>query len=375
MWRETTKHERNLRIFEEELDGFLPRRILDFHVHVFPPGVLPEGELCSCAGHPIAQYDLRDLARDMQEVYPGRETSAVCFGMPNPAYDRTRNNDYVAEQCDRLRFFPLRLFDPIEDTPERLREDLVAGRFLGLKPYLDYVRKPDPNQVEIHEMLPAWAMEIVNDLGRIVMLHIPRKGRLADPLNQAQVVELCERYPRARIVLAHAGRAYFLKNIVGHLERLKGVPNLYFDVAMLNHWEVLEHLFREIDPLRILYGTDIPIALAPGKSVEINDQYTYVTPVPWELSISDGHGKLVFTSFLYEELRAIKKAVERLGLGRDFVERVFFENGTTLLHECNIECGGPTSACEAQPPFAVETPPRDQATQPRAAGPHSPGAA
>ena len=82
---------------------------------------------------------------------------------------------------------------------------------------------------------------------------------------------------------------------------------------------------------KILFGTDIPIALAPGKSVEINDQYTYVTPVPWKLSISDDHDKIKFASFLNEQLRAIKKAVRSAGLGGDFVEQIFFSNGMKLL--------------------------------------------
>ena len=86
-------------------------------------------------------------------------------------------------------------------------------------------------------------------------------------------------------------------------------------------------------PESILFGTDIPIALAPGKSIEINDQYTYVTPGPWPLSISDAHGRLVFTSFLYEELRAIKKAVRRLRLADQFVEGIFYTNGIQLLEE------------------------------------------
>ena len=37
MWQETTVHERNRKIFEEEIDPWLPERILDFHVHVFMP--------------------------------------------------------------------------------------------------------------------------------------------------------------------------------------------------------------------------------------------------------------------------------------------------------------------------------------------------
>lgn len=339
MWRETTKHERNMRIWHEELDEFVPEKVLDFHVHVFCEGVLAEGETMSCAGHDIVKYDLDDLRQDLSELYPGRETSAVCFGFPNVGNDKELNDRYVAEQCDNARFFPLRLFDPLNDTPEKVERDFEENAFLGFKPYLNYVRKADPNDVEIHEMMPDWAMKIADERGLIVMLHIPRKQRLADPLNQSQIVELCKRYPNAKIVLAHVGRAYYVKNVVGYLDRLKVLPNLWYDLAMLNNWEVLEYLFKTAPAERILYGTDIPIAVAPGKSVEINDQYTYVTPAPWRLSISDDHEKLVFTSFLYEELRAIKKAVARTGHSRKFVRQLFYDNGMALLKD-TMQSGG-----------------------------------
>ena len=333
MWRETTKHERNRVIFREELDGFLPRRILDFHVHLLNREAVPAGQTFSCAGHPLPQYGFEDFTGDLADAYPGRETFAVCFGAPHIDYDRDVNNRYIASGCDHKRFFPLRLFDPVRDTADGLRRDLADGRFLGIKPYLDYVRKADRNDVEIHEMLPPWCMEVMAERGLLVMLHIPRRERLADALNQRQIEELCTRYPTVTIVLAHIGRAYYLKNVAGHLDRLKDLPNLAYDLAMLNNWEVLEHVFATVPRERLLYATDIPIALAPGKSVEINDQYTYVTPVPWELSISDDHRRIVFTSFLYEELRAIRKAVERLGLGREFVEGLFYGNGMKLLRQ------------------------------------------
>ena len=182
-------------------------------------------------------------------------------------------------------------------------------------------------------MLPNWAMEIADARRLILVLHIPRKERLADPLNQRQIVELCRRYPGAKVVLAHVGRAYFTKNIVGNLDRLRDIPNLWFDLAMLNNADVLEYLFRTVPREKILYATDIPIALAPGKSIEINNQYTYVTPVPWHLSVTDDKRKIVFTSFLYEELRAIKTAAERLSLGKDFARAIFYENGMRLLKD------------------------------------------
>jgi len=330
MWRETTQHERNLRIWNDELDEFVPRRILDFHAHVFDTDTLGEGETFSAGGQPLDRYGFDDLDGDLAASYPHRQTAAVCFGIPNPACDKAANDRYVAAGCDGKRRFALRLLDPAED-PAEVRRDVLAGGFVGFKPYLRYVPKADPNDVEIDEMLPAPLMRVADDLGLIVMLHIPRRRRLADPVNQRQLVRLCANYPRAKIVLAHIGRAYYLSNIVGRLDDLVDLPNLHYDLAMLNNAEVLEYLFARAAPDRILHATDTPIALAPGKSVEINDRYTYVTPVPWELSICDDRGKLRFTSFLYEQLRATKKAVGRLGLERRFVEAIFWDNGMKLL--------------------------------------------
>lgn len=330
MWRETTQHPRNLKIWREEFEDFMPPKVLDFHVHLLNAETLPPGEKFSSAGHFVGKYDLDDLRHDMPLTYPGRDAYAVCFGFPNERYNQAANNAYVASVCDGKRFFPFRLIDPAEDTAA-VRRDVIEKGFLGFKPYLNYVRNVPVGDIEVRHMLPDAVMQIADDLGLIVMLHIPRKERLADPVNQRQVIELCRQFPKAKIVLAHIGRAYYLKNIVGHLEKFLGLDNLWIDLTMIGNWEVLEHAFKVFPHGRILYGTDIPLALAPGKSVEINDQYTYVTPVPWELSISDDHKKLVFTSFLYEELRAIKKAVERLGLPRSFVEGVFFDNGMKLL--------------------------------------------
>jgi hypothetical protein len=330
MWRETTKHSRNRRIWDEELSDFVPEHVLDFHVHIMNAGVIPAGKTFSSGGHDIAKYDLADLEQDLREMYPGRQTSAVCFGFPDPRYDFAANNRYVADGCDSRRFFALRLFDPINDKPDQVRADLAGGRFLGLKPYPDYVRS-DLGFVEIKQMLPPWIMQIADELHLLIMLHIPRPGRLADPVNQAQIVEWCRTYPNARIILAHIGRAYFLKNIVGSLDRLKDLPNLYYDLTMVTHWEVMEYAFTTLPPDRVVFGTDIPIALAPGKSVEINDQYTYVTPVPWSLSISDDHRKLIFTSFLYEQIRAMKRACQRARLGPEFVRGLFHDNGRRLL--------------------------------------------
>ena len=331
MWKQTTKIERNLKIFKEELDDFLPSKILDFHVHICSKDAVPDGinYAINAAGNKLSEYRMDELKEDLKNLYPGRDCYAVCFGMPHKQLDVVKNNEYVAESCDKKYFFPFRLLRP-EDDPEAVEKDILNKGFLGLKPYRDYVNKPNWEDVEIDDMLPSRLMEIADKYHLIITLHIPKKERLADLSNQRQIISLAEKYPNAKIVLAHVGRAYYLKNIVGNLDKIKKFPNLYFDLAMLNNWEVLEYLFANVESYKILYGTDVPVAIAAGKSIEINDQYTYVTPIPWELSICDP-SKLIFTSFLYEEIRAIKKAIRRLNLSTNFVEDIFFNNGMRLL--------------------------------------------
>ena len=251
--------------------------------------------------------------------------------MPHKEFNTYKNNEYVAKYCEHTHLFPLRLLRP-EENPETVTKEVKEKRFLGFKPYLRYVNKEVEDE-EINDMLPHQLMEVADKFSLIVMLHIPRKARLADPLNQRQIIALSKKYPRAKIILAHIGRAYFLKNIVGHLKKIKYLPNLYFDLAMLNNWEVLEYLFDTVESYKILYGTDIPIALAPGKSVEINNQYVYITPGPWDTGnvIIDNRKNLVYTSFAYEEIRAIKKAVRRLNLSNSFIEGLFYANGIKLI--------------------------------------------
>jgi hypothetical protein len=331
MWKETTEKSRNLQIFNKEISDFVPEKVLDFHVHVFKESCLPENDAgVELPGTRIRNYTIPELKEDMRKIYPGRECSAVVFGFPDREYDDDDNNRYVSEYSDHNNTFPLRLVRPEED-PSRLEADLKNMNFFGVKPYLNYVLGKQIEDIEIHDMLPPSVMEVVNALGLIVMLHIPRSGRLSDPVNQAQIVELAEDYPRSKIVLAHVGRAYYLSNIVGQLARIAPLENLYCDIAMVNHWEVLEYLFLNFDRERILYATDLPISVCGGKSVEINNQYTYVTSKPWGLSISDEHQKIVFTSFIYEEIRAIKKAFHNCGLKEPFLEDLFFRNGHTLL--------------------------------------------
>jgi uncharacterized protein len=332
-WRTPAERDYNRCIFDEELADFVPEKVFDAHVHISPPdGFLP-GEPFSCGGVPITSYAYDELAADLAIAFPARHVEALCFGFPDPRLNHERNNTYVGSSADRRQFYPLRLLDPQRDTAAAVDADLDRYGFLGLKPYPDYARPNDIPNVEIPEMLPDWAMAIAHERRLLVMLHIPRSRRLEDSLNRRQLRELCVHWPGAKIILAHIGRAYYLRGIVGLLDELRELPNLYFDLAMVQHWEVMAYLFRQVPLRKVMFGSDIPIALARGRAVEINHQYTYVTPRPWSLSLCDEKTKLHFTSFLNEELRAIRQAADAARLSRADVAAVFYDNAKQLVAE------------------------------------------
>ena len=332
-WNTPAERDYNLRIFREELDGFLPPQVFDAHVHIAPPNGFQPGAPYNCGGVPITSYTYEELAGDLEIAFPGRPTGALCFGFPDPKLNGERNNAYVGGGADFRRFYALRLLDPHRDSVASVNADLDRFGFLGFKPYPDYARPHDIPNAEIPEMLPDWAMAIAHERRLLVMLHIPRRQRLEDPLNRRQLRELCTRWPGAKIILAHIGRAYYLRGVVGLLDDLRELPNLYFDPAMVQHWEVLAYLFRHVPIGKVLFGSDIPIALAQGKAVEINHQYTYVTPRPWTLSLCDDQKKLRFTSFLNEQLRAIQQAATAAKLSRAEVLAFFHDNAKALVEE------------------------------------------
>ena len=327
--------EMDRQIFEDELRGFLPAKIFDAHTHFFdasclvPDTAFPPRYCYHRFGGTFTPSQYKAWSN---EALPGIEIHTNSFGHPGPESDREATAVYAGSITDNQRSYGLALVAP-EDAADTVRRRVVQNQLCGYKPYPDFVTDKPVSEATVYDMLPAEQMAVADELGLAIMLHIPRPGRLADPLNQAQMVELCERYPHARIIFAHIGRAYWLSNVVGFLEGIAACPNACIDSAMINHEGVLEYAFRNFPRDRILFGADAPFALLRGKSVEINNQYAYLLGEDYDLGtgIYDADHAVNFTTFYYEQLRGIKLAAERAGLTQQEIENFFFNNADRLF--------------------------------------------
>lgn len=322
-------NERDRQIYREELAPFLPPQIFDAHVHVFDKSFFPP----DFAFKPLSVYNkfggefpLALWRSLMQEILPEQEVWLNCFSTPNLKLNR----DCVPE-VNRKTEFGMVVVSPA-DPPEVMARRIEASKAIGVKPYLnlaaDFYQKK-PNDVEIRDMLTPGQLEYLNAKGLAITLHIPRSGRFADPVNQRQMVEICEKYPNIKIIFAHIGRAYFMRNILeSNIDELARIPNAYFDTAMVNSAEILRYAADHFPVDRILFGTDSPIALLRGKSVEINNQYAYLMGENYKIgtAIIDTDGAVQFTTFFYEQLRAMIAAFPGAAL-----EQVLFNNAKQLF--------------------------------------------
>ena len=322
-------------VYERELQGFLPSRIFDAHIHLFDRSCLVPGYEFppkSCYQKFGGTCTMEQCLAWAEALLPNQELHLNSFGHPSYDSDIDASAAYSGRVSDNNRFFGMALVSP-HDTADVVARRLVENRLIGCKPYLDFVDWKDSREITIHDMLPAEQMEVADDRGLAITLHIPRPQRLADLVNQAQMVELCRRYPGAKIIFAHIGRAYYLRNVVGFLDGIAACPNAYVDTAMVNHEGVLEYTFKTFPRDRILFGSDAPVAFLRGKSVEINNQYAYLMGEDYEIgtSIYDPRNAVDFTSFFYEQLRGIKLAAERTGLSAANIEDLFFNNAHRLF--------------------------------------------
>ena len=322
-------------IYERELRGFLPARIFDAHVHLFDRSCLrPETRFTDNHFYQKVggAFSLEQYLDWVEELFPEQTFHVNAFGHPTYESDLEASAVFSGRCSDNRRFFGMAMVSP-RDTAEEVVRRVTDNKLIGYKPYLTFVEGKAAGDITIFDMLPADQMQAADERGLAVTLHIPRAGRLADPVNQRQMVELCKRYPRAQIIFAHIGRAYYLSSVVGFLDGIAACPNAYIDTAMINHEGVLEYAFRKFPRDRILFGSDAPIALLRGKSIEVNNQYAYLMGENYAIgtSVFDAGRAIDYTTFFYEQLRGIRLAAERAALSSAELDDFFFNNADRLF--------------------------------------------
>jgi uncharacterized protein len=323
-------------VYSREIAAWLPERIVDVHVHVSLPEhsgpVSAERKMLDWAMEVGIFQSWDELATSNRTLFPGKRVSSLVFGGVYREVDLDTNNAYVLRGARDPAAMSSGLYVTAPGFPEgRVRDALESG-FLGIKPYPDLAPQGSL-EVSIYDFLPEAHLSVLNEFGGILMLHLPRAGRLADPDNIREVNEIAERYPMVRIILPHIGRAFCLPTAERGLKLYPRSPNLLFDTSANLNADVFSYALDTLGPERVLYGSDLPITLMHGAREHVGERYVNFTDgdYSWNSNRKSPEEEATYTYFLYQQIRAMIAACEMTGLGKPGMEMMMYENGARLL--------------------------------------------
>lgn len=189
--------------YRREIAPSLPPVVLDFHTHAWSADNWKERPWATdkSGGRYMVTdefYPPEQLLADGRAAFPDRVYEAVCFGYPTPAVDWEKDTTYVAAAARAHRgLWPLLLGGPaLGVSRERYEQALVTGRFHGFKVFLNWYGD-DYGNLRVEEMFGPAELGLANERRLVVLLHVPRRGRLADPEHRKNVMKFCPRYGTA----------------------------------------------------------------------------------------------------------------------------------------------------------------------------------
>jgi len=329
------------KVYEERIRDFLPERIIDVHTHVwlerFRSSYNDPRRIVTWPDRVAKDSPIEELLATYELMFPGKKLTPLIFGaVLSRRDDLDGNNQYIAESM-RKHHVPGLIWSVPQWSGEELERRIVEGGFLGVKSYLSNAPEYLPEaEIRIFDYFPPHQLDAINRRGWIMMLHIPRPGRLRDPVNLGQMLEIERKYPNIRLIVAHVGRAYCPEDVGNAFDVLAETKRMMFDISANTNAENFERLIRAVGPKRILFGSDLPITRMRMRRVCENGRYINLVQkgmygdVSGDKNMREVDGEEL-TFFMYEEIAAFKRAAENTGLGRCDIEDVFFNNAMRLL--------------------------------------------
>jgi predicted TIM-barrel fold metal-dependent hydrolase len=325
--------EPDIDLFRRELNGFVPDRICDAHMHLWALSHLPSTGYDTFRQLEAEAIGLPVYRKWMAELLPGRtvEGGLILPGSVGATGDQVeaQNAFTGAETAANPGWRGAMLVSPDMD-PEYVRGEVRRLGLRGLKCYHVQSGRTPTWEADIPDYLPEAQVKVAHEEGLCITLHMVKARAVADPSNQHWIRHYCETYPHMQLILAHAARGFNPHHTIEGLPALRGLPNLWCDMSAVADPGACEAIIEILGHDHLLYGTDFPISHLRGRCVAIGDGFLwlYDDTLDWTTA-SFQPLQPVFVGL--ESLRALKQAAWHCRLRDREVEDIFRNNARRLL--------------------------------------------
>lgn len=241
------------------LDDFLPDKLFDAHMHVSHIPVSCKESLT----YSDYESDIRAF------IGQNREISANMIPFPMKAVkteeERAESDAFLLSELLKAEECVGEILITPTDAFEYLESRLTNERIRGLKCYHVYANRQDTFNSGIEEYLPESAWEIANKKGLAITLHMVRDRALADEGNRSYIKEMAKKYPDAKLILAHAARAFSAWTAIEYIDEVRHLPNVFCDFSGVCESPAMIAIIKSIGTCRCMWGTDWPVSMLAGK--------------------------------------------------------------------------------------------------------------
>jgi glutamate-1-semialdehyde 2,1-aminomutase len=162
-------------------------------------------------------------------------------------------------------------------------------------------------------------------------MHLSRFHGCADEHNLADLEEFTtRRFPNVRWILAHCGRSFTYWPIRRAIDRLRDLPNVWYDVSAVTDVRPMITLFSRENTKRIFYGSDgVDAMYFRGQYVALGRAWQYLDTSRTDLKFPHTDFRPILA--IYEQLLSMKHAAEIAQLSPDDVEDIFWRNAAAAF--------------------------------------------
>ena len=311
----------------EKIAAFLPDVVFDVHAHVYSAAFMrsyvdkPEHTF----GRPrvgVAEY----LAGMASALGKTKVAGGLIIPAPDPLMPDVSNglrdmaNAFLIAELEKAPGFCGEVFVLPGDTEADIEAMLVHDRIKGLKCY--YYASPHGNQGPAGEFLPESAWQAAQRRELAITLHLACNGAMSDPRNLEYLETMVKEYPKAKLILAHAGRAFAEWTSLEPVKRLRGFDNVYYDLSAICEPAPMMACIKAAGLDHVMWGSDYPCCDFVGRPVSLADQFVWFDAAA---ARACGHRGEVFT-VLEENLIAAYVAADLLDLTPSDVRKLFHDN-------------------------------------------------